>query len=50
MRMSIEQLLDQVSYPDWVRSNSEDEVQAERRLKNIKELLDWLVMYDDEDE
>ena len=49
MRISIEQLLDQVSYPDWVRSNSEDEAQAERRLKNIKELLDWLVLYDDEE-
>ena len=48
MRLSIEQLLDQVSYPDWVRGNSEDEAQAERRLKNIKELLDWLVVYDDE--
>ena len=49
MRLSIEQLLDQVSYPDWVRSNSEDEIQAERRLKNVKELLDWLVLNDDED-
>ena len=49
MRLSIEQLLDQVSYPDWVRSNSEDEVQTERRLKNVKELLDWLVMNDSED-
>jgi ATP-dependent DNA helicase Rep len=49
MRSSIEQLLDQVSYPDWVRSNSEDEVQTERRLKNVKELLDWLVMNDSED-
>lgn len=49
MRLSIEQLLDQVSYPDWVRSNSEDEIQAERRLKNVKELLDWLVLNDGED-
>ena len=48
MRLSIEQLLDQISYPDWVRSNSEDELQAERRLKNIKELLDWLLMNDGE--
>jgi len=49
MRLSIEQLLDQVCYPDWVRSNSEDEIQAERRLKNVKELLDWLVLNDGED-
>jgi len=42
MKQSIRQLLDQVAYPDWIRSTSEDEAQAERRMKNIDELLDWL--------
>ncbi len=47
MKLSIQQLLDQVSYPEWVRSNSEDEAQAEQRLQNIRELLDWLTVNDD---
>ena len=42
MKQAIRQLLDQVAYPDWIRSTSEDEAQAERRMKNIDELLDWL--------
>ena len=50
MKLSIQQLLDQVSYPEWIRSNSEDEAQAEQRLQNIRELLDWLTVDDEETE
>jgi ATP-dependent DNA helicase Rep len=50
MKESIEQLLGQVSYPEWVRSNCEDEGDADRRLQNISELLDWLVIDEDETE
>jgi ATP-dependent DNA helicase Rep len=48
MRQSIQQLLEQVSYPEWIRSNCDDEGEADRRLQNVSELLDWLV-FDEED-
>ena len=47
MRQSIQQLLEQVSYPEWIRSNCDDEGEADRRLQNVSELLDWLV-FDEE--
>jgi ATP-dependent DNA helicase Rep len=42
IRTSVEQLLDQVGYYDWVRANSEDEQQADRRIGNINDLIGWL--------
>ena len=39
---AVEGLLDQVGYYDWVRANSEDEQQSDRRIRNIKDLIRWL--------
>jgi len=41
VRRVVNDLLDQVALPDWIRANSKDEQEAERRLANIAELIDW---------
>jgi ATP-dependent DNA helicase Rep len=50
LRSEIEQLLQQVGYPDWIRANCDDEAQAEARLRNVTELIDWLDLGDRDDE
>ena len=37
-----QQLLDDIYYENWLREQSKDEEAAERRWKNVLDLLDWL--------
>ncbi len=36
------QLLDEIGYYDWVFDHAAEEAQAERRWKNVEELLEWI--------
>jgi ATP-dependent DNA helicase Rep len=38
----MQQLLDDVNYESWLREQSKDIETAERRWKNVMELMDWL--------
>ncbi|MGR8978963.1 MAG: DNA helicase Rep, partial [Gammaproteobacteria bacterium] len=38
----IEQMIDQIGYPQWLNENSKSKESAERKLKNVYELIDWL--------
>jgi ATP-dependent DNA helicase Rep len=38
----VRQLLSDIQYEDWIRETCGDEAAAERRLGNVRELLDWL--------
>ena len=39
---AIRSLINEIQYDDWVRENSSSDAVAERRMDNVKELLDWL--------
>ncbi|MGZ8239812.1 MAG: 3'-5' exonuclease, partial [Methylobacter sp.] len=38
----IEQVIDQIAYEQWLRENSKTKESAERKMKNVVELIDWL--------
>ncbi|CAA9891753.1 DNA helicase and single-stranded DNA-dependent ATPase [Candidatus Methylobacter favarea] len=38
----IEQVIDQIDYQQWLRENSKTRESAERKMKNVVELIDWL--------
>ncbi len=38
----IRQLVDDIHYPQWLDENSKTPASAERKLKNVYELIDWL--------
>ncbi|MDD5273837.1 MAG: DNA helicase Rep [Methylovulum sp.] len=38
----IEKMIDQLGYAQWLRENSKTKESAERKLKNVAELIDWL--------
>jgi len=45
---AVEQFLERIGYEVWLRQQSNSEPQAERRLGNVRELLDWLRRLDAE--
>jgi ATP-dependent DNA helicase Rep len=40
--VEIQRMLDDISYSGWLEENSKTPVSAERKIKNVDELLDWL--------
>lgn len=38
----IDEFIDALGYQDWLRENSSSDSQADRRMGNVRELLDWL--------
>ncbi|MGR9088248.1 MAG: DNA helicase Rep [Gammaproteobacteria bacterium] len=38
----IENMIDQIGYPQWLRENSKTSESADRKLKNVYELIEWL--------
>ncbi len=38
----IKQMLEQINYSQWLRENSKTKESAERKMKNVDELVDWL--------
>ncbi len=38
----IEKMIDQIGYDQWARENSKTKESAERKMKNVYELVDWL--------
>ncbi len=38
----IHQMLDQVNYQQWLTENSKSQISAERKMKNVYDLIDWL--------
>ncbi len=38
----IHKLVDEIQYPQWLQENSKSSASAERKLKNVYELIDWL--------
>jgi ATP-dependent DNA helicase Rep len=38
----LEQLLEDINYDSWLRENSSSDQQADRRMGNVRELIDWL--------
>ncbi len=38
----IEQCINQIGYEQWLRENSKTKESAERKMKNVYELIDWL--------
>lgn len=38
----IKQMLEQINYSQWLRENSKTKESAERKMKNVDELADWL--------
>ncbi|MGJ0489868.1 DNA helicase Rep [Methylobacter sp.] len=45
----IEAMLDQIGYEQWLRENSKTPAAAERKMKNVYELIDWLKRIADKD-
>jgi ATP-dependent DNA helicase Rep len=45
----IEAMLDQIGYEQWLRENSKTPAAAERKMKNVQELIDWLKRIDEKD-
>lgn len=45
----IEAMLDQIGYELWLRENSKTPAAAERKMKNVQELIDWLKRIDEKD-
>ncbi|OAI26786.1 MULTISPECIES: DNA helicase Rep [Methylomonas] len=39
---TIHRLIDQIHYPSWLQENSKTPAAAERRMKNVLELVEWL--------
>jgi ATP-dependent DNA helicase Rep len=44
----IEAMLDQIGYEQWLRENSKTPASAERKMKNVQELIDWLKRINDD--
>ncbi|MBF6648854.1 DNA helicase Rep [Methylobacter sp. BlB1] len=44
----IEAMLDQIGYEHWLRENSKTPASAERKMKNVQELIDWLKRINDD--
>jgi len=40
--VAIYQLLDEINYSQWLQENSKTSASAERKLKNVHELIEWL--------
>ena len=38
----IDEFIEAISYADWLQENSASDAQADRRMNNVRELLDWL--------
>ena len=38
----IDEFIDALNYEDWLQENSTSDAQADRRMGNVRELLDWL--------
>lgn len=38
----IEKMIDQIGYSQWLNENSKSKESAERKMKNVYELIDWL--------
>ncbi len=45
----IEDMIRQIDYPQWLRENSKTKESAERKMKNVYELVDWLKRIADKD-
>ncbi|MGJ0427943.1 DNA helicase Rep [Methylobacter sp.] len=45
----IEAMLDQIGYEHWLRENSKTPASAERKMKNVQELIDWLKRINEKD-
>jgi ATP-dependent DNA helicase Rep len=45
----IEAMLDQIGYEQWLRENSKTPASAERKMKNVQELIDWLKRINEKD-
>ncbi len=39
---AIEKMVDDIHYPQWLNENSKTQAAAERKLKNVYELIEWL--------
>jgi ATP-dependent DNA helicase Rep len=39
---AIEKMVDEIHYPQWLNENSKTQAAAERKLKNVYELIEWL--------
>ena len=39
---TIHKLIDEINYPQWLNENSKTSASAERKLKNVYELVEWL--------
>ncbi|MDD4914497.1 MAG: DNA helicase Rep [Methylococcales bacterium] len=39
---TIHKLIDDINYPQWLNENSKTSASADRKLKNVYELIDWL--------
>ncbi|MBS1214999.1 MAG: ATP-dependent helicase Rep, partial [Proteobacteria bacterium] len=46
----LDQFIENLGYEGWLRENSTSDAQAERRMGNVRELLDWLGRLAREDE
>lgn len=42
LNRAMEQLLEETAYEDWLKQTSENEGQAERRMRNVRELTGWI--------
>ena len=38
----VDEFIEALNYEDWLQENSTSKLQAERRMRNVHELLDWL--------
>ncbi|SJM91318.1 DNA helicase Rep [Crenothrix polyspora] len=45
----IDEMIRQIDYPQWLRENSKTKESAERKMKNVTELVDWLKRIADKD-
>jgi ATP-dependent DNA helicase Rep len=45
----MEQFIDQIGYDQWLRENSKSKESAERKMKNVAELTEWLKRMADND-
>lgn len=45
----INDMIRQIDYPQWLRENSKTKESAERKMKNVTELVDWLKRIADKD-
>jgi ATP-dependent DNA helicase Rep len=45
----IEAMLSQIGYEQWLRENSKTPASAERKMKNVQELIDWLKRINEKD-